>query len=715
MATIDQLQLDIIVNNKGTVARINSVNRALEKLNKTVAGSSNFSNILGGVGGGTSKVGGIAKSVSNISKSLDFGKILGKLYFIRNYTKQLGRGIANVVQLAMDYVETQNLWQVANRENIAGAKEFITLMNKAYGVSEKNLMNYQAIFKNMLSALGYLSDVVSTTLSEQLTQFALDFASLYNVSIESAMQKFQAVLSGQVRPIRSVSGYDITETTIFDIYKQMGGEKSMRQLSQIEKRLLRIYAVFDQMSATGAVGDMAKTIETAANQSRIMNEQWQEMTMWLGQSLLMWLNQAKILQTVNASLITMKEIFKALAYAGGYAEENFIDGIFESTTEANEAVDELTGKLLSFDKFEALNQAEQGTGIDPKIEQLLASITTQTELANLEAQSIAESWLSALGFVDENQDGVYELTQKAKDLLDTVKSIGIALGVIIGLSVINKITSLISTVSKLTFSFKSLNLVLMAGAIYEIIKAVEAFKNGDTWGGILATTIGVGLVGAFVLLNKQMFITIGTKIVAWFQTLRLQGALATTVMDKFRLTMSYVGIAVTSAFAGFMIFDTLLSSLDPDTRKIVSILGLIVAALTAVTIAAIAAQGALTLGVAIPIIAASVGVGIASIKGLISANTPAYATGGFPEDGMFYANSGELVGGFSNGRTAVANNEQIITGIKQGVYEAVIAANSQSRGGGMRGDVYIDRTKVGQIVESSVYGEGVRVGHFQKR
>ena len=282
MATIDQLQLDIIVNNKGTVARINSVDRALEKLNKTVAGSSNFSNILGGVGGGTSKVGGIAKSVSNISKSLDFGKILGKLYFIRNYTKQLGRGIASVVQSAMDYVETQNLWQVANRENIAGAKEFITLMNKAYGVSEKNLMNYQAIFKNMLSALGDLSNVVSTTLSEQLTQFALDFASLYNVSIQSAMQKFQAVLSGQVRPIRSVSGYDITETTIFDIYKQMGGEKSMRQLSQIEKRLLRIYAVFDQMSATGAVGDMAKTIETAANQSRIMNEQWQEMTMWLG-------------------------------------------------------------------------------------------------------------------------------------------------------------------------------------------------------------------------------------------------------------------------------------------------------------------------------------------------------------------------------------------------------------------------------------------------
>ena len=53
-----------------------------------------------------------------------------------------------------------------------------------------------------------------------------------------------------------------------------------------------------------------------------------------------------------------------------------------------------------------------------------------------------------------------------------------------------------------------------------------------------------------------------------------------------------------------------------------------------------------------------------------------YATGGFPEDGLFMANSGELVGGFTNGKTAVANNEQITTGIEQGVYNAVMNAMS---------------------------------------
>ena len=205
-------------------------------------------------------------------KNVGITASLGKWNYMINMARYYGRSLANIVQLSMDYVETQNLWQVANRNNLDIADQFIEKMNKAYGVSEATLMNYQAIFKNMLSAHGDLSDEISSGLSMQLTQMALDFSSLYNVTIPQAMQKFQAVLSGQVRPIRSISGYDITENTIFDLYAGAGGEKTMRQLSQIEKRLLRIVAVFDQMGATGATGDMAKTIESASNQARIMSE-----------------------------------------------------------------------------------------------------------------------------------------------------------------------------------------------------------------------------------------------------------------------------------------------------------------------------------------------------------------------------------------------------------------------------------------------------------
>ena len=46
-----------------------------------------------------------------------------------------------------------------------------------------------------------------------------------------------------------------------------------------------------------------------------------------------------------------------------------------------------------------------------------------------------------------------------------------------------------------------------------------------------------------------------------------------------------------------------------------------------------------------------------------------YANGGFPEDGLFMANHGELVGSFANGKTAVANNQEITEGIKQAVQQ----------------------------------------------
>lgn len=47
-----------------------------------------------------------------------------------------------------------------------------------------------------------------------------------------------------------------------------------------------------------------------------------------------------------------------------------------------------------------------------------------------------------------------------------------------------------------------------------------------------------------------------------------------------------------------------------------------------------------------------------------------YATGGFQEDGLFMANHNELVGKFSNGKTAVANNRQIADGIAIAVQSA---------------------------------------------
>ena len=88
------------------------------------------------------------------------------------------------------------------------------------------------------------------------------------------------------RSIRSVSGYDVSETSLYEIYKGLGGDKSMRQLDQIEKRLLRIIAVQQQMEDTNALGDFAKTINSTANQLKQLKETLKEIGRWIGQLLM---------------------------------------------------------------------------------------------------------------------------------------------------------------------------------------------------------------------------------------------------------------------------------------------------------------------------------------------------------------------------------------------------------------------------------------------
>lgn len=69
-------------------------------------------------------------------------------------------------------------------------------------------------------------------------------------------------------------------------------------------------------------------------------------------------------------------------------------------------------------------------------------------------------------------------------------------------------------------------------------------------------------------------------------------------------------------------------------------------------------------------------------------NVKWYASGGFPEDGLFMANHSELVGKFSNGKTAVANNMQIQAGIEEAAYRGFIRAISQTGNMGGQGGTY---------------------------
>lgn len=73
-----------------------------------------------------------------------------------------------------------------------------------------------------------------------------------------------------------------------------------------------------------------------------------------------------------------------------------------------------------------------------------------------------------------------------------------------------------------------------------------------------------------------------------------------------------------------------------------------------------------------------------------------YAQGGFPDTGSLYfagEQGPELVGTMGN-RNAVANNDQIIEGIRQGVYDAVSAAMANSGNGDVSVKVFLDSREI---------------------
>ena len=741
---IDTLQLDIIVNNKGTTARINSTTKALKDLHKVISdinGAGGVNGTINGGGGGSSSRGGSsrasgAKGATSLAKTLNFGSMVAKLYFVRNITKQLGQDLAKVVQYGIDYEETLNLWQVAMKGNTKEARNFINEMNRAYGISEITLMNYKATFKNMLSSLGGINQEVAYGLSETLSQMALDYASLYNTSIESAMTKFQAVLAGQVRPIRSESGYDITQATLYEVYKSIGGTKSVRQLSETEKRLLRILAVYRQMKDT-AVGDYAKTIESTANQTRYMSETIKDIATWIGVGANQWLKQSNILIRINAYLLALKELAKSFAINMGYVEaseekaQDPLADMEDGWNGINEQVDEYQGKLLGFDKFQVLSSAEVGGDVDISAELLKAMEEYQAILDSSNNVALfgdaernikgAYDILKDLGFEYDEQSGQWlKDGQTVKEIVEDIgKSLG-GLVTFIGLITkpwlvlvgaieyaywtnedfresMNKMFTQLGGAGLKVFQELGEMFIDIAPALAKIVEKfadlIEYLDKIDVLDDLIW-----GIVGAFVAWKAAMSVI---KIVEFTKNVK---GLTSPIL----LIATALGLA-TSAIMDFLNWGQL--SL---WQKIASIFKVVAAAAFAVAAGFAAAHTAGSMGVA----AIAIGAGLVAVMGSLAAmqadanqmqnNVQFKANGGLATKGsLFYAGEAgpELVTQTSGGGSTIMNMKQLEDAVARGFIRG-FASTDKGYEDNDTTEVYVDGQRLFNIMRNTAKRNG---------
>ena len=185
--------------------------------------------------------------------------------------------------------------------------------------------------------------------------------------------------------------------------------------------------------------------------------------------------------------------------------------------------------------------------------------------------------------------------------------------------------------------------------------------------------------------------------------------------------------AKTLAIAGFAILATEIVRVTENwgkmskMEKVVSVLGLIAIGAAAAAAAVGALQSAWSLGIA----AAAIVAGVVAIEASISSaqkrakkeakleGIKGYATGGYPASGeVFIARENgipEMVGSIG-GRTAVANNDQIVEAISIGVYNAYMDAMSRSGGNKQPTIVQINGREVFRAVQDESTAYSIRTG-----
>lgn len=712
---------------RGIYNSFNSLNRILEpflsKLNQSKEALVAMSNILTSLranklvkaNGELDKAKQKIESARNTTKKIkedtdsinnNFTKIIsiGKIYWFLNYTKQLARGLANIVNTAIDFEETLNKFQVSMAEYSKEATAYATNLANAFNLSRESIMDYMSTFNSMLKSMGNLSTSQAYNLSKTLTELALDYSSLFNVSVDRAMTSFQAMLSRQIRSIRSVSGIDVSDNTIYQYYQELGGQKSIRQLSQIEKRLLGIYALEKQMDKLGAIGDLNKTINSSSNMLKQLQQTWKETFVSMGNIALKFFKP--VIQWALSLSLVIKDVMSAWATAIGAVTEEYNNNDFMSifNDEVETAIDnvnELNG-LLSFDKFEAL-QTGTTTENSDEVEKIAEAIKKlNTDLFNItsQARQQADNVLKWLGFIKEPigeidkttgeiieetktyvwvlKDG-YTNLDKIKTLVTTLFTIGIVKGIT---SIISKISLMNASLGTTVTISKLLNVALGSLIIFQIVNLIQNFDKMDTQTKILNISLTALTVSFLtfkkVLENKEALERAFKSIISWFEKMIITGQ---AVKINMAIGLGAVFASVITIMQVFQKWDSM-----NQWQQLLAKIGALTSALLSLAMASgvfhsIWTMGAATVGIIAGISAMLVAINTAK-KDINDMKINTFANGGFPDEGqLFVANEKgpEMVGSL-DGKTAVANNQMITKAIEEASYRGMSRALNSSDG-----------------------------------
>lgn len=340
---------------------------------------------------------------------------------------QLGKMFASGVREALHYVEVLNMFSVVLDSSTDEVKKFVDAAQEMYGLDPTTIMEMTSEFYNLATAVDAPAEAAKK-MSEGLTKTALDLSSLFDVDIDKVAQDLTSGMQGMTRAVRKY-GLDLRMATLEQTALNYGLKIDADTTSEANRQALRYLTIVKQ--ASRATGDFAKTIESPANQLRVLKEQFSQLARAIGNFFLPVLQ--KVLPYLNGIIMAIRTILQFFAQLLGIGDISFggmtdaakdMDSVTDSVNGIGDALDSTKKKvkqlLAPFDELNILQENQNqgaaaggaGAGVgkdllDPTLAQALEDVKVELEEVRMKANDVRDA---ILGFFGLNWDKQGKLT-----------------------------------------------------------------------------------------------------------------------------------------------------------------------------------------------------------------------------------------------------------------------------------------------------------------
>lgn len=276
----------------------------------------------------------------------------------------IGRAIKSSIKSAMDAIESENLFDTVMGQWTKSVRAWSMELQKDLGLNAYEVRKNVGVLYNMTQSMG-IAEKSALDMSKQLTELAYDMGSFYNISNEEAFNKLRAGITGETEPLKRL-GILVDENTIKQVAYQKGIAAVGSELNQQQKVMARYMAIMEQTK--NAQGDLARTIDSPANQLRVLSTQLDVIKINIGQAFMPIVQIViPILSNLAKWLVNITSLiaeFSQALFGMGNAQVNQANTAAMATTgqknlgkATEEAGKKAKGSTAGFDEINKLQQS----------------------------------------------------------------------------------------------------------------------------------------------------------------------------------------------------------------------------------------------------------------------------------------------------------------------------------------------------------------------